>query len=278
MINIHKASAALSRQIRESTKFIKSKTRLRPTLAVVLGSGLGEFVESLSTQCVIDASLIPHYPRSTVAGHHGKLVFAKLGKTPILAFQGRVHYYETGNLETILYPIRIAHELGITKVLFTNAAGGVNPDFCAGDLMVIEDHLNLTFQNPLVGVTGTRTSHHVYDRTLLRQILTGASREGVPSRKGVYCGLKGPSYETAAEVRLVRKLGADAVGMSTVNEASFAAAVGMRVAGISCITNLCTGLSGEKLSHDEVTLVANRVRQSFSTLLVRSIQEISASG
>jgi purine-nucleoside phosphorylase len=243
-------------------------------MAIILGSGLGEFAESLTFKKVIDTSDIPHYPVSTVEGHHGKLIFGKLHSTPLLAFQGRVHYYESGKLESVLYPIRVAHNLGIKTLIVTNAAGGVNMTFEAGDLMMISDQINLTFENPLVGTRKRSRKQKLYDENFQDTILKIAAEKKIKLQRGVYCGVKGPSYETAAEIEMVRRLGGDAVGMSTVNEVSLAVALGIHVAGISCITNLATGILDLKLSHAEVTDVANKVKHTFAELLKGVIEKI----
>jgi purine-nucleoside phosphorylase len=256
----------------ESLRLIRSRTTLRPSIAVVLGSGLGDFAEGLTQAVSIPTTEIPHYPHSTVVGHRGQLVFGRLGRIPLLAFQGRVHYYETGTLETVLYPIRVAHALGIRTLLVTNAAGGIRKTFRPGDLMLIEDQINLTFEQPLAGTRTARLSAPCYDLSLRDAIREAARSARIPIRRGVYLGLKGPSYETAAEIRMARALGADAVGMSTVNEVSLAAALGMRIAGFSCITNMATGILDEKLSHSEVTDVANMVKTRFTRLLSLSVE------
>lgn len=261
-------------RVKESVEFIRAQSPLRPKIALILGSGLGEFADRLTDKIVVPTNTIPHYPQSTVEGHKGNLVFGKLQHITLLTFQGRVHFYETGNLETILYPIRIAHGLHINKMIITNAAGGINRSFTPGDLMLIEDQINLTFENAL------DASHSIRKRDLyapeIRKIIEQAAREKkIQIRKGVYCGIKGPSYETAAEISMLRKFGADAVGMSTVNEVSFASMLGMKIGGISCITNLSTGILDQKLSHDEVTEIANKVKGSFSNLLQGIIHLLS---
>ena len=260
--------------LKQSVRFIRSKTSLRPKIAIIFGSGLGDFAEGLNTNTVIDSKTIPHYPKSTVEGHRGKLIFGKMGKTPIIGFQGRVHFYETGKLETVLYPILVAHQLGVKTLIVTNAAGGINSAMTPGDLMLITDQINLTFENAFKDSPTKKTSKKVYDHKLNEIILKIAEKKSIELKQGVYCGLKGPSYETAAEIRMLKKIGADAVGMSTVNETSLAVSLGMRVAGISCITNLATGGSKEKLSHAEVTEVAQMAKQSFTELLAGLIEKL----
>jgi purine-nucleoside phosphorylase len=261
-----------ARKVQASAKSLRSLTKLRPKVAVILGSGLGDFAESVDVVASTETSAIPHYPRSTVQGHRGRIVFGKLGKTPLLLFQGRVHFYETGKIETVLHPIRVARELGISTLVVTNAAGGVDKSFNAGDLMVIDDQVNLTFEAPWAQTRSPRSE--LYDPRL-RKLLDEVARDlGIPVQHGVYCGVKGPCYETAAEIEMVRDMGASAVGMSTVNEVSVAAQLGMTVAGISCITNLATGMTGEKLTHEEVTAVGDRVRETFRNLLAAFIQRL----
>jgi purine-nucleoside phosphorylase len=261
-------------KVTESTKFIRSKVNLKPRIAIILGSGLGELAESLVFKKTIETSAIPHYPLSSVPGHKGRLIFGTLCKIPIIAFQGRVHFYESGNLESTLYPIRIAHALGIHTLIITNAAGGINRNFAAGDLMLISDQINLTFENPLSGIYHTSQNHQLYDKNLQSIAIRTAKTNDISLQQGVYCGVKGPSYETAAEIEMIRRFGGDAVGMSTINEVSLAATLGIKVAGISCITNMATGISADKLSHSEVTEVANRVKQTFTTLMQEFIKGI----
>ncbi|MBS4029239.1 MAG: purine-nucleoside phosphorylase [Ignavibacteriales bacterium] len=280
-------------QLRESISFIQKKTSLRPTIAIVLGSGLGDFGESLSNKTVIDTSTIPNYPVSTVEGHKGKLIFGKLKNIPLLAFQGRIHFYESGNLGKVLYPIHVAHSLGIKTLIVTNAAGGINKNFTPGDLMLITDHINLTFLNPLSSIennyelritnyesTSSNLKSQISNDTFYNeQLCEFAERVALNAKiklqKGVYCGLQGPTYETAAEIQMLKNFGADAVGMSTVNEVTLAVNYGMNVVGFSCITNLGTGISLTKLSHAEVTETGNRVKKQFAKLISLLIEEIN---
>lgn len=270
----------LNQNVSESCRFIKEYTNLRPKIAIILGSGLGEFCFHLKEHTIINSTAIPHYPKSTVVGHRGNLIFGKLHRIPVLVFQGRVHYYETGDIETVLYPIRVAHALKIKTLIITNAAGGINTNFKPGDLMLIKDHINLTFENPLRPSDHLRGSFNsnlpkiLYDDCLQKVIKKVALRENINLKEGVYCGLKGPSYETSAEIQMLRFIGADAVGMSTVNEVFLAVELGIRVAGISCITNMSTGISRQKLSHREVTEVADKVKQTFCKLVECTIKNI----
>lgn len=256
----------------ETVRFIRRQTSLEPRIGIILGSGLGDFADNLPERTAIATSDIPHYPQSSVEGHKGRLVFATLDEKPILALQGRIHFYETNNLETVLYPIRVAREIGIKTLIVTNAAGGVNRTFNAGDLMVISDHINFTLQRMQLPAELATLRREVYSRHLIEKAEFAAAANGIILRKGVYVGLKGPSYETAAEIEMLTRMGGDAVGMSTVFEASLAAALGMEVLGISCITNVATGISSSKLSHAEVTDVGNRVKTKFATLVRSTIQ------
>lgn len=264
-------------KVKESVKFIRRESRGTPALGLVLGSGLGNFADLLLERRAIDTATIPHYPRSTVEGHKGRIVFGRLGKVELCVLQGRVHFYESGSLDAVLYPIRVLRALGVTTLIVTNAAGGVNPGFRPGDLMLITDQINLTFGLPLPpgGGRARPSAGVLYDPKLIALVRKTAAAKGILLQSGVYCGVKGPSYETAAEVRMVGRIGGDAVGMSTVNEVSFAASLGMRVAGVSCITNLATGTGAAALSHAEVTEVADRVQHSFTALLEGAIEAIA---
>ena len=241
-----------------------------PEIALILGSGLGDFANTILQPRVFDTSAIPHYPISSVEGHKGRIVFGLLGGRNLVVFQGRVHYYETGDIEAILYPVQIAHALGVQFLVVTNAAGGVSRGLSAGDLMGITDQLNLTGK-PYRVAPGSTAHLPFYDSALLEEMKKTAGRLGIPLKSGVYAGDTGPSYETAAEVDMIHRLGGDAVGMSTIFETALAASLGIRVAGISCVTNPGTGISPEKLSHAEVTEVANRVKKTFTALLTEFV-------
>ena len=252
----------------------------------MLGSGLGDFASQLANPIEVPASTIPFYPTSTVEGHQGRLVFGTLKSDgreslPLLVFKGRVHFYESGDLDSTTYPVRIAHSLGARVLLATNAAGGINPSFSEGDLMLIEDFIDFSFLNPQFQVqshTTTRfhtTSGRCLDTGLSKIIMDSGNGLGINLQRGSYCYLRGPSYETKAEIEMLRRIGADAVGMSTVPEIITAASLSMRVAAISLISNLAAGLSDERLSHKEVAETASRVKQVFSALLTETILGIS---
>jgi purine-nucleoside phosphorylase len=245
----------------------------RPTVGLVLGSGLGAFADTLNNPAVIEYGDIPHFPVSGIEGHAGRLVIGELHGVTVVAMQGRVHFYEGHDLVKVTFPIRVLVLLGARTLVITNAAGGVNPAYAPGDLVLIRDHLNLFPEGPLRGGHDERLGPRFLDMTHayapeLRDLARGVGqRLGLSLKEGVYAGLPGPSYETPAEVRMLRMMGADLVGMSTVPEVVVANHQGARVLGISCVTNQAAGISGEKLSHHEVTETAARVRKTFSSLL-----------
>lgn len=251
-----------------------------PKVALVLGSGLGSFADSLANKTVIPYEQIHGMPSSKVVGHAGNLVIGEVGSLPVVAMQGRVHLYEGHPPSDVVFGVRLMQRLGAELLIITNAAGGCGEGLSAGDLMLIEDHLNLTGQSCLVGPNedelGVRfpDMSEAYDRRLGELTQEVAQAQGITLARGVYAGLLGPSYETPAEVRMLRLLGADAIGMSTVLEVIAAKHLGMKVLGISCITNLAAGISATPLSHEEVTETANRVRVKFEALLSGVLERI----
>jgi purine-nucleoside phosphorylase len=263
------------KSVSNAVSYIRSQTGFKPTLALVLGSGLGEFGSCVVPSCIINTSDIPHYPVSSVAGHAGKLIFGYVKtqtkqSVPLLVFQGRVHYYETDNLDKVIFPIRVAKRLGIKQILVTNAAGAVNKNFSAGDLMLIRDVLNFAFLNVRKNKTNLKkkkASVSMFDAKLESIILSSAQQLDIPLQAGNYCWLQGPSYETPAEIQMLQRLGVDAVGMSTVPEILMARHLGMKLSGISLISNLAAGISTTKLTHKEVTETADHVKKKFSTLM-----------
>ncbi len=250
-----------------------------PLIGVILGSGLGEFADSIERKISIPYAELPHFPQSSVQGHAGRLVLGFRGAVPLVAMQGRVHFYEGYSAVQVGFPARVLCRLGIKALTVTNAAGGINLGFEVGDLMAMTDHLNLAGYHPLIGpnedALGPRfpDMSHAYDPALLDVLRAAAVHENVAMREGVYASLSGPTYETPAEIRMLRTLGADAVGMSTVPEVIVAAHMGVKAAGISCITNLAAGIGKQKLSHDEVSETANRVKGTFARLLGRYLDE-----
>jgi len=257
----------------EAARAIRARTDVVPVVGVVLGSGLGAWAESLDGAKSIPYSEIPGMPVSTVQGHAGKLWLGRAKGVPVACLQGRVHMYEGHEPERAVFGARLLARLGVRAVLLTNAAGGVSPWFAAGDLMLIRDHLNLMFKNPLIGPNdgelGPRFPDmtRVYDPVLSNVARDAAVALGFRLHEGVYAGLLGPSYETPAEIRMLRLLGADAVGMSTVPEAIALRHMRVPVTGISCITNLGAGLSPTELSHDEVEQAANQAKPRFVSLV-----------
>jgi purine-nucleoside phosphorylase len=258
---------------------LRNEITLEPAIALILGSGLGEFADKLVSSVSIPTSTLPGYPHSSVQGHAGKIVVGHLAEDPrcrpLMVFKGRVHYYESGDLEKTLLPVDIAFEMGARTLIVTSAAGGINPRFRAGDLMVIEDYLTIGTKG-IGQLMGGQTSevHLRFEKTtgkidmeLSVHLKQSAQKIGMPIQVGTYCWLLGPTYETPAEIEMLRRLGADAVGMSTVPELVRGSQLGMRVGGISLISNLAAGMSGEKLSHDEVTEAAKRVAVHFSNLM-----------
>lgn len=252
-----------------------------PKLGIILGSGLGAFADTLENAVSIDYSELPDFPTSSVSGHAGRLVLGYRGKTAIVAMQGRVHFYEGYAPWQVTFPARVLCRLGIKHLTVTNAAGGINLDFKVGDLMAITDHLNLAGFNPLIGhnedALGPRFPDmtHAYDPAALNILREASASTGVAIREGVYVALSGPSYETPAEIRMLRTLGGDAVGMSTVPEVIVASHMGVKVTGVSCVTNLAAGISKEKLSHAEVSEVANQVKDKFTRLLARFLDDVA---
>jgi purine-nucleoside phosphorylase len=264
-----------------AAKFIFSKTRLRPKIGLVLGSGLGAFADELTSATRISYDKIPNFPRSTVEGHAGALVIGKAGEVSVAVLQGRVHLYEGYSAKEVVFPMRVLGRLGIRAAILTNAAGAINREYSRGALVVIRDHINLQGTNPLVGPNDERFGVRFPDMTEAysepyRAIaLHAAKRLGIAAHSGVYAALAGPSFETPAEIRYLETIGADLVGMSTVPEVIVARHMGIRVLGISCATNMAAGILGEPLSHEEVMETGERVKAEFVALLGAVIPEIS---
>lgn len=255
-----------------AARVIEKRSRLRPTLAIVLGSGFQEAIARLEADCEIGYEKLPGFPPVGVSGHAGKLILGRLGGTPVVVMSGRAHYYEGHEMDEVTFAMRVLAEFGVKDVLLTNAAGGVNRGFRPGDFMVLTDHINMIGTNPLRGPAWPGRARFVdmtcvYDKRL-RKLLTAAGRKcGVRLRSGVYLAVSGPTYETPAEIKAFARLGADAVGMSTVPEAIVARQCGMQVAGMSCITNLAAGLGRGELSHKEVLETAEKVKKSAALML-----------
>jgi len=266
--------------VAEATAFIRGRIDSVPDIAVVLGSGLGDFADGLEAATTLPYVTIPHWPASGVVGHAGKLVAGRCRGRRVVALAGRAHFYEGHDLRTATFSIRVLARLGVRSLILTNAAGGVNTSFSQGALMVIDDHLNLFGTNPLIGPNDERFGPRFPDMTdayapRLRALADAVAAErGIALAHGVYAGLHGPSYETPAEVRYLRVIGADAVGMSTVPETIVARQMGLEVLGISCITNMAAGVLPGPLAHDEVMDTARRVKGQFIGLLEGIIQRM----
>jgi len=260
-------------KIEETVAAIRARHSRRPVLGLILGSGLGPYADTFSDATEIPYGELPHFPRSTVSGHAGKMVLGEAEGVPAVALQGRVHFYEGYSMEQVVLPTRVLGALGIRQLVVTNAAGGIDVDFRPGDLMLITDHINLMGTNPLIGPNidplGPRfpDMSEAYDGSMRETALRVARQQRITLKQGVYAGLTGPSYETPAEIRMLRQLGASAVGMSTVPEVIAAAHMGVRVLGISCITNMAAGILPQKLTHQEVMDTTAMVQEKFISLL-----------
>ncbi len=268
-------------KILEAAAFIKQKTEMRPTVAMVLGSGLGKFAEELESPVAIPYSEIPHFPVSTVVGHAGQLVIGKSGGKVVIAMQGRFHYYEGYSMKDITFPMRVMLEVGVEDLIITNASGGLNRNYKVGDLMIMTDHINFMGGNPLIGTNddsmGTRfpPMQGAYTPALVEEAMKIGREIGAPVQRGVYVAVTGPNYETAAELRMLKIWGADTVGMSTVPEVIVAVHGGIkRVLGISCVTDMATGEGYEDVNHEEVIQVAAAAQPYFLELLRRMLERL----
>ena len=261
-------------------KTVKEKVDFQPKVALVLGSGLGDYADRMEIEAELDYHDIDGFPVSTIPGHKGRFVFGHVGEVPVVVMQGRVHYYEGYSIQDVVLPVRLMRMMGAEVLFLTNAAGGVNYDFHAGDLMMITDQISSFVPSPLIGPNmeelGVRfpDMSDVYDKELQNVIRATAKELNIPLQEGVYLQLTGPAYESPAEVRMCRILGADAVGMSTACEAVAANHMKMKICGISCISNLACGMTDQPLDHKEVQEAADRVEPLFRKLVTRSIQEI----
>lgn len=269
----------LQEKLTETVAFIHSQGITKVEFGLILGSGLGELAEEIEEKTVIAYQDIPHFPESTVVGHAGQLVYGTLSGKKVLAMQGRFHYYEGYSMQKVTYPVRVMAALGVHSLVVTNACGGVNLSFQPGDLMLITDQINYMGKNPLIGPNeeelGPRfpDMSHAYDASYQKTAYEVAERLGIHLQEGVYMAFSGPTYETPAEVRLARTVGADAVGMSTVPEVIVAVHSGLRVLGISCISNLAAGMQAN-LNHAEVVATTERVKEDFKLLVKNTLAEI----
>jgi len=267
-------------KIQETVNFLKAKAQFKPEIGVTLGSGLGAFTQVIKTEHVIPFSEIPHFMPPTVEGHSGNLIFGTVGNKKIVALQGRNHYYEGHSMETVVFPTRVMALLGIHTLVLTNSAGGFGDGMQAGDFMIIEDHINLFGNNPLMGANikelGPRFPDmtEAYDKKLVLTLEEIFKKKSIRYHKGIYGGVSGPTYETPAEIRFLKLIGCSAVGMSTVPETIAANHLGLKVAALSCITNLAAGISKNKLNHAEVTETAKRVEADFSYVIKELITQL----
>jgi len=270
-------------QLQEAVSYIRSVSHLKPKVGLILGSGLGAFVDDLEIEQKIPYSEIPHFLPTSTEGHQGVLILGHIKDVPVAVLQGRVHYYEGHSMDRVVFPTRTLAMLGIRTLVLTNAAGGLEVNMKPGDFMIIKDHINLMGDNPLKGPNlknlGPRFPDmtETYDHPLVEKMVEIMKTHNIPHHTGVYIGVSGPTYETPAEVRYLRMIGGNAVGMSTVPEAVAANHLGLRVAALSCITNQAAGLSSKKLSHAEVTETAKLVEKPFRLFMVDFISHLSQS-
>ncbi len=265
-----------------AAKMILGRTTLRPRIGLVLGSGLGGFADEFASATRIEYQRIPHFPQSTAVGHAGKLVIGKVGDVAVAAMQGRVHFYEGYSPQEVIFPMRVFARMGIRAVILTNAAGGINRSYGQGALVVLRDHINLQGANPLAGPNDDRFGPrfpdmtNAYAKTFRGFALDAGRKLGITIHEGVYAALSGPSYEAPAEIRYLATIGADLVGMSTVPEVIAARHMGIKVLGISCVTNMAAGILDQPLDHKEVLATGERVKDQFIALLRTVIPQMAA--
>jgi purine-nucleoside phosphorylase len=270
----------LLQNLKESVDFIRTLTKIKPRVGVTLGSGLAGFAKDVKTEAVIPYKDIPHFFPPSVEGHPGQMILGHVGDVPVVVLQGRIHYYEGHSMEQVVYPTRVLAQLGIQKLILTNAAGGLSEFMKPGDFMLVRDHINLTGTNPLIGPNiaelGLRFPDmtQAYDTHMLELAEDIMKKNKIRHSIGVYCGVSGPTYETAAEVRFLQLIGGQAVGMSTVPETIAAKHMGLSVCGLSCISNLATGISKTPITHDEVKETTKKVEEHFSFFLREFIQKL----
>lgn len=270
----------LFEQATAAAAYIRARSRLEPAIGIILGSGLGAFAEQIADTTAIPFTDIPHFPKSTVPGHSGRVVIGTLDGVPVAVMQGRVHAYEGYSPEEVTFPVRVLGLLGVKALVVTNAAGGIRLDMKQGDLVLLSDHINFTGGNPIAGENDERFGPRFFDMTeayslrLRKLAAKAAEREGLSLAEGIYLCVLGPSFETPAEIRAFRVMGADLVGMSTVQEVIAARQMGIEIVGISCVTNLAAGIQPEPLSHEEVMETGRRVAAQFTKLLTALIPTI----
>lgn len=267
-------------KIKETSKFIQEKTNIKPRIGIILGSGLGNLTQKIDVETSIEYADIPHFPEVTVKGHQGRLLIGKLGGQDIVAMQGRFHYYEGYSMKDLTFPVRVMIDMGIETLLLSNAAGGMNPDFKVGDIMLINDHINLFPDNPLMGQNDERLGprfpdmSEVYDKELIQKAHKIAKKNDITLKEGVYVGVSGPTFETPAEYKFFRVISGDTVGMSTVPEAIVARHAGIKTFGFSIVTDL--GIEGqvEQVSHEEVIEAANAAEPKLTLIVTELLKEI----
>ena len=266
-------------KLKQASKFIQSISSAQPKIGIILGSGLGDFVDQVYDKIIIPYKDIPFFKKTTVEGHAGQLIFGTIKGVQIVILQGRIHGYEGHSMEEVVFPVRLLSMLGISILILTNAAGGINLKYQPGDLVIIKDHINLMGKNPLIGPNqiewGPRfpDMSHAYNPELNNILEKAAKSLGHPVQLGVYAGVLGPSYETPAEIKMIRILGADMVGMSTVPETIAAKHLGLKVCGISCITNMGAGITEQTLKHEDIKQEALKAMDLFTNLLTHSIEK-----
>lgn len=267
-------------KVMESVRYIEGKISIRPEIGIILGSGLGNLTDIVENQEYIEYKNIPNFPQSTVKGHEGRLVYGSLKGVKVLIMQGRFHYYEGYSMKEVTYPIFVMKMLGIKNLIVTNACGGINTSFNPGTIMLIKDFINLMGSNPLIGINDERFGPRFPDMSepfkldLINKAKQAADELGIYCKEGIYAGFMGPYYETAAEIVMIGRMGADAVGMSTVPETIAANYLGINVLGIACITNMATGIQTVKHSHERVVKIAEKISSSLSSLILTIIEKL----
>lgn len=271
---------SLLQQVEEAAAYLRPKLAVQPAVGLILGSGLGGLADTVTEPITIPYGEVPHFPLSTVASHAGVLVNGRIGSSPVLMMKGRFHRYEGYRYEAVTFPVRVMRALGVHTLIVTNAAGGINERYAVGELMLIRDHLNLTGDNPLIGrnepAFGVRfpDMSAAYSERLRSLARDTAAAQGIRLQEGVYASVLGPSFETPAEIRMLRTLGADAVGMSTVPEVIVARHAGLEVIGISCVTNMASGMTEQPLTHEEVMETTERVKLQFMRLVAGIVEAL----
>ena len=272
---------SLAEKLKASADFIEKHKYAKPAVGIILGSGLGAFVDQIEDKVVIQYNDIPNFRKTTVEGHAGQMILGKINGTPIVALQGRFHTYEGLDLDDVVFPVRLLGRLGVKKLILTNAAGGVNLNYQPGDLVIIEDHINLTGKNPLIGPNDNSVGPRfpdmgdAYNKKMIKILEDVSEKCGNKLKRGVYVGVLGPTYETPAEIRMFRTLGGDMVGMSTVHETIAAHHMGLKVCGISCITNMGAGILKQELKHEDIKDEAMKAMNHFTAILKEAVGQLA---